>query len=670
MRAKQKKTERTQRLIASFFSAAPLQRQTAAKTPEKVVIRSPESTLARFAQSRSAFDERGSSDTSFGSPEVNNFRNPALTRYSSNLTGLPDQKKESKTSRLFVSLDSDDEKENVKPERSYPRSSPIKKLPLKRSGSSNFYDLLDGQTKKVHRKLATSTPPPALGSSDALKAVMLSGEQRAIVEAVVAKGQNVFFTGSAGTGKSVVLKLLVHELKRKHGQFSVGVTASTGLAACNINGQTLHKFLSIGLGLGSPQDLALKVKRNGPAKKRWVSLKVLIIDEISMIDGKLFTKIDEVAKVIRNNQKPFGGIQIVCSGDFFQLPPVSKSNDGEFCFQSPSWHRAITRTITLTQVFRQKGDNELIDMLNSLRCGDLDPTMINKFHLLSRRVRYDDGIEPTELYPTRQEVKRANETRLRLLPGIVRAFKSQDNVSDPQLKKNFDNLMCEELLELKEGAQVMYLKNHPDNIVVNGSIGTVIGFLTENVWGILCTAFGIRELIDPSRDFIALVLLLSSLAGTTSYSEEQTNIHNSLPLEWQTKIPSLMSEVRLMKLTDLLPVINFKAADGGFTVILVRREEFTVDQARVRGAVANSPEQITRVQLPLLLAWAMSIHKAQGQSIDRLRVDLRKIFEKGQVYVALSRATSKEHLEVFNFDHRRIRVADEVRNFYKTLTHA
>lgn len=666
MRANSRKPERNQRLIASFFSAAP----STTKTPEKVVISHTESKLARISQSRSAFDERGSSDTSFGSPEVNNFRNPALSRFSSNLTGLPEEKRKSQS--IFVNLDSDEEKENeitgVAPAKTQQNSSPVKKVPLKRSGSSNLLDFLNGQVKRAPKKPANHTPPPqpqfALGSSP----VSLSHEQRAIIDYVVSKGENVFFTGSAGTGKSVVLRQLVHELRRKHGQFNVGVTASTGLAACNINGQTVHKFLSIGLGLGSPQELALKIKRNGPAKKRWMSLKVLIVDEILMIDGKLFTKIDEAAKIIRNNQQPFGGIQIVCTGDFFQLPPVSKTNESEYCFKSPSWSRAITRTITLKQVFRQKGDSELINMLNALRCGSLDPNMIAQFHQLSRKVTYTDGIEPTELFPTRQEVKRANDMRLRILNGATYSYKAQDNVTDPQLKKSYDNLMCEEFLQLKEGSQVMYLKNHPDNIVVNGSIGTVIGFVTENVWGSICSQFGTRELIDPSREFIVMLLLISGLAGSTTFTDPQREIFASLPAEWQSKATKLTMDARQMNKADVLPVVNFKAADGEFTVILVRREEFTVDQLRVGNFHGSMPEQITRLQLPLLLAWAMSIHKAQGQSIDRLRVDLRKIFEKGQVYVALSRATSKDHLEVLNFDHRRIHVAEEVRNFYKSLS--
>lgn len=668
MRAKQRKPEVKQRLIASFFASTPSNRGSSAKTPEKVVIASSESRLARISQLHSAFDERGSSDTSFGSPEVNNFRTPALLRFSSNLTGLPDEKRKHAKQHTHILVDLDlEEKENIKPALLGLRLSPKKKVPLKRSGSSNLFDLLDGQPKRAPRKHISHTPPPQTVPSSSQSHFSLSKEQQAIVEHVVREKRNVFFTGSAGTGKSVVLRQLVNELRQKYGQFAVGVTASTGLAACNIGGQTVHKFLAIGLGVGSAADLAKRIKRNGLAKKRWETLRVLIIDEISMIDGKLFSKLEEVAREIRQSKRPFGGIQVVCTGDFFQLPPVSKLNDSQFCFLSEAWERVVTETITLTQVFRQKGDTELIDMLNALRCGSLSDDMVRKFHLLSRKVVYDDGIEPTELYPTRQEVKRANDTRLRLLHGNVRVYKAMDNVTDPQQKKNYEHLMCEETLELKEGSQVMYLKNHPDNIVVNGLIGMVLGFMTESMWGLVCVQFGTRETMNPSPGFMQLILFLSSLCGQLTYTDEQEASLNNIPAEWRLKVAMLSTEARLMNANDVLPVVNFKASDGDNTLILVRREEFTVDQVKTNSAFGGSPENLTRVQLPLLLAWAMSIHKAQGQSIDRLRIDLQKIFERGQVYVALSRATCKEHLEVLNFDHRRIRVAQEVRDFYSKL---
>lgn len=646
MRVKSNKPN-NQRGIAAYFSVVTPKKKVS--TPEKVIIGRSESRLPQVT-SRSAFEEIPSSDTSFGSPEVNNFRNPTLSRYS---TGLPKKKNDI----LFVGSDSEDEKENKRPVR----SSPLK--PTLKREASDLNAILDGQPKRKLWKTPSVSTAPLYTKGLVLS---LSEEQKAIINYVVNRGENVFFTGSAGTGKSVVLRHLVQELCRKHGQVNVGVTASTGLAACNISGQTVHKYLSIGLGTGSPQELANKIKKNGPAKKRWQSMVVLIIDEILMIDGKLFTKLDEIAKVIRNNQAPFGGIQLVCTGDFFQLPPVSKDNSGQYCFQSPSWSRAMTHTITLTQVFRQKGDSELIDMLNALRKGDLDENMIAKFHLLKRRVAYTDGIEPTELFPTRQEVKRANESRLQHLQGQSNVYAASDSDKDPNLKRLYENLMCEEKVELKEGAQVMYLKNHPDNVVVNGSIGTVLGFMTEGLWGHVCSIFGIRELIDPSPQFLLTLRLLCGLAGRTNYTDEQRAMYELVPTEWRSKVTKIAHEAfQVAPGTELLPVVNFKTGNDSFSVILVRREEFSVDQGRVR--LQGKPEKLVREQVPLLLAWAMSIHKAQGQSIDRLRVDLRKIFEKGQVYVALSRATNKEHLEVLNFDHRRITVSKEVREFYNSL---
>lgn len=664
------KKKANQRLIASFFAPQ--------NTPEKVTFARTDSRLPQVTLKRSAFEEIGSSDTSFGSPEVTNFRNPVLTRFSSNMAGLPEAKKSQSFNgsdksmfgnagnELFVSSDSENEKENVAPKRLM--SSPVKRPALKRAASSNVLDILDGQPRRVIKKSQRSNTPPVQASRDGFT---LSDEQRAIIRSVVHKGENVFFTGSAGTGKSVVLRLLVQELIRKHGLLNVGVTASTGLAACNIGGQTVHKYLSIGLGTGSPQDLALKIKRNGMAKKRWTSLTVLVVDEISMIDGKLFTKLDEVGKILRNSKQPFGGIQIVCSGDFYQLPPVARDNSSQYCFQSPSWARAMSRTITLTKVFRQKGDNELIDMLNALREGSLKDDMVRRFHSLSRKVSYTDGIEPTELFPTRQEVKRSNEMRLHHLPGDLHTYMAKDNDSDPNMKRLFENLMCEEKLELKEGAQVMYLKNYADNIVVNGSIGTVIGFMSEELWGLTCSVFKTSELIDPSPEFLQIVKLICSLVRKSHFTEEQSAMFNEVPQHWKSMVTKLTHEAfQVADSKELLPVVNFKSSNS-FTLILVRREEFSVDPGRMgRLQGMAKPEKLVREQLPLLLAWAMSIHKAQGQSIDRLRVDLRRTFEKGQVYVALSRAINKDHLEVLNFDHRRISVSKDVSDFYKTLTSA
>lgn len=192
-------------------------------------------------------------------------------------------------------------------------------------------------------------------------AITLSGEQLHVKSLVVEKGQSVFFTGPAGTGKSVLMRAIISELKKKFAREPerVAVTASTGLAACNIGGMTLHSFAGIGLGKEDIQTLVKKIRRNQKAKTRWLKTKVLIIDEISMVDGELFDKLSQIGRIIRNNGRPWGGIQLVITGDFFQLPPVpdkdlNKQRDVKFAFDAATWNMSIDHTIGLTEVFRQR----------------------------------------------------------------------------------------------------------------------------------------------------------------------------------------------------------------------------------------------------------------------------------------------------------------------------
>jgi ATP-dependent DNA helicase PIF1 len=199
-----------------------------------------------------------------------------------------------------------------------------------------------------HSKLAVIAP------------ITLSEEQQRVKKLVVSEGKSVFFTGSAGTGKSVLMRAIIAELRKKHAKEvdRVAVTASTGLAACNIGGVTLHSFGGIGLGKEDVPALVKKIKRNAKARNRWIRTKILIIDEISMVDGDLFDKLEGIARSIRNNGRPFGGIQLVITGDFFQLPPVpeygSNAKGVKFAFDAGTWPTAIHHTIGLTEVFRQK----------------------------------------------------------------------------------------------------------------------------------------------------------------------------------------------------------------------------------------------------------------------------------------------------------------------------
>jgi ATP-dependent DNA helicase PIF1 len=189
-------------------------------------------------------------------------------------------------------------------------------------------------------------------------AISLSKEQQHVRELVVERGQSVFFTGPAGTGKSVLMRAIIQDLKRKHARDPerVAVTASTGLAACNIGGMTLHSFSGIGLGKEDVATLVKKIRRNPKAKNRWLRTKTLVMDEVSMVDGDLFDKLSQIGRTIRNNGRPWGGIQLVITGDFFQLPPVpdGKQSQAKFAFEAATWSTSIDHTIGLTEVFRQR----------------------------------------------------------------------------------------------------------------------------------------------------------------------------------------------------------------------------------------------------------------------------------------------------------------------------
>ncbi|GEM08896.1 mitochondrial dna helicase [Rhodotorula toruloides] len=228
------------------------------------------------------------------------------------------------------------------------------------STSRNFHELAGppgAKTAGTAGRLLTSD------SMDIKQKVVLSPEQQTVHKLVVEDGKNVFFTGSAGTGKSVLLREIISSLKRKYkaNADAVAVTASTGMAACNIGGQTIHSFASIGIGTGSVQQLVTNIRKNRNANAKWQRVKVLVVDEVSMVDGILFDKLAKIAEELKKNSrsktsttKPFGGIQLVVTGDFFQLPPVTKGSSPTFAFEAQAWKECIHHTVNLTQVFRQK----------------------------------------------------------------------------------------------------------------------------------------------------------------------------------------------------------------------------------------------------------------------------------------------------------------------------
>ncbi|KAF8749153.1 ATP-dependent DNA helicase [Rhizoctonia solani] len=437
--------------------------------------------------------------------------------------------------------------------------------------------------------------------------ITLSYEQSQILD-LVKKGSNIFFTGSAGTGKSVLLREVIKALRKKHGkaQDAVAITASTGIAACNIGGVTLHSFSGIGIGEGTPEHLAMKVRKNRNALSRWLRCKVLIIDEVSMLDGDLFDRLAKVACIVRKIPKPFGGIQLIVTGDFFQLPPVMKGGQPKFAFEAEKWTECVERTFNLSKVFRQK-DPRFVDMLNEMRFGRLTPSSIRTFYELSRSIP-DDGIQATELFPRREDVDRSNNSRMAALPGKEESFPARDagTITDPlQRDKMLQNFMAPKELSLKVNAQVMLLKNI-DETLVNGSVGRIIGFYDATE-------------VDVGEK--------GELIAFYAPEEKKKNAKK------QKEQPQTLKKY---------PLVEFRVPRGT-RKLLVMPETFKVE-------LPNGEIQVSRTQLPLILSWAMSIHKSQGQTLDRVKVDCGRIFEKGQAYVALSRATSLEGLQVLNFD--------------------
>lgn len=470
--------------------------------------------------------------------------------------------------------------------------------------------------------------------------IFLSEEQQHVLGLVVDQKRSVFFTGSAGTGKSVLLREIISALRRKYIREPdrVAVTASTGLAACNIGGVTLHSFAGIGLGKEPAEELVKKIKKNQKAKHRWMRTKVLIIDEVSMVDGDLFDKLEQIARTIRNNGRPFGGIQLIITGDFFQLPPVPDSGKvAKFAFDAGTWNTAIEHTIGLHHVFRQK-DPEFANMLNEMREGRLTPASINAFKKLDRKLAFEDDLEATELFPTRQEVDRANTLRMQQLHGEIHSFEARDSgtVVDKTLRdKLLQNCMAPEVIHLKKGAQVMLIKNMDDTLV-NGSLGKVIGFMSEQTFD---------KYHENEEQFLAM---------HDDGSEEIARPD----MKSKTK-----SDLLGASTSQTFPLVRFAIADGTTRDLLCQREPWKIE-------LPNGEVQASRSQVPLILAWALSIHKAQGQTLERVKVDLGKVFEKGQAYVALSRATTMQGLQVLRFDPRKVVAHEKVRSFYSSLTRA
>jgi ATP-dependent DNA helicase PIF1 len=367
-------------------------------------------------------------------------------------------------------------------------------------------------------------------------------------------GHNVYLTGAAGSGKTYVLNRYIKYLRENN--IVVGVTASTGIAATHMNGMTIHSWA--GLGHGDEIDIE-RILAKSSLKKRMAETRVLIIDEVSMLDGHVLDAVDAIARAFKDQTKPFGGLQVVLSGDLFQLPPVTRSGEPFFVFNSEAWKSMSLKICYLDEQHRQD-DSNLLSILNAIRSNSVDET---HFEELSERIKPAPGGEDIiKLYTHNAHVDDINTAELAKLKTETKTYDMTGRGRGSAVESLTKRCLAPEKLVLKIGSEVMFVANNPAKHFYNGTLGKVVKFNGDG-----------KPAVQTRHGLITV--------------DEHT---------WKTE-------------------------DGDKTIAEV-------------------------TQLPLRLAWAITIHKSQGMSLDAAEVDLSKSFEPGMGYVALSRVRSIEGLYI------------------------
>lgn len=425
-------------------------------------------------------------------------------------------------------------------------------------------------------------------------------------------GHNIFITGPGGSGKSALIRQIYAHAHKEWKD--IYVTALTGCAAILLNckAKTLHSWAGIGLGQYDAIHYIEQIRKNKFLKAIWKDTDILVVDEVSMLSLKLFNMLNEIGQAIRKKTTPFGGIQLIFSGDFYQLPPVGNNDEPDtqrFCFESEHWNDVFhpTNQIEFKKIFRQQ-DELYSSILNQIREGQLKRRS-NEVLLGYVGREFDPNLvtEPTKLYPTKNKVEQINIIKMSSLHSEVVEFKlkyindMEMTKSEKETRRHFTerdiqiefaflsgNLLCDKELKLKIGAQVMCIINIKsetgDILICNGSQGIVTEF---------CILTG-------------------------------------------------------------CPKVKY---NNGIEMIM-----------RFHPWVSDKIPGIAVSQVPLILSWALTIHKCQGATLDVAEIDVGSgIFECGQTYVALSRVKSLDGLYLTSFDAKRIRINKKVKRFYEVL---
>lgn len=609
--------------------------------------------------------------------------------------------------------------------------------------------MTEAKSQKLDPGRVDCTPKTATAATDTAASSVHDEDQQAAIDAAL-NGESFFLTGSAGTGKSYVLKQIIRKLREK--RLTVAVTASTGCAAVAIQGCTIHSAAGVGLGLDSIESLKKKA-RMPHIQSKLMRPDVLIIDEVSMLDAILFDKVEAMyttgrthfsAVAVRkrrpldNEDRPFGGLQVIVCGDFFQLPPVAASDpklqysqSKMFAFESKAWRRTIQKTFLLRRVHRQ-ADRNFIGLLDELRHGVVSRRtmrVLSACRVAGAVAEVDDEGLPicyTKLYAFRRQVEQENERRLAELPGLSVAYRSNDRIerddlgilTEKAVLGLLENVNANTRLILRKGARVLCTKNVNQLCgIVNGSAGTVIGFTIAKEDLMKRRLVLMAERLPKARknealeeiqnsqlnhSFLTLLEKVSAPSHRGEYGEvgvrdgveksggieksdvskvaENTspflkNVYGKEPMTidglMEDEVVDLdheslrkfrenekyIGDDGIMELDcrcgDVIPVVRF---DNGVTATMYEESWSIVG---MRGQ-----EVAARRQIPLALGWAMTIHKSQGMTLDKVETDVGKAFDFGQVYVALSRVVSMQGLRITTFNASKVMAHQKVKEFY------